>query len=330
MNSLQNIFDIVVISGPKVIVRNKTPDWLRQFANSYGLLNLCILVAGLIGNVLTLLALKFDSKCRVSTRYLMAALALADTMSLFRTANSVAASFNRVNIERLSNISLKLYYFGIQTTNDISKLILLILALERLYVIFYPIKASTQKSNKPALLALLSAILLSVTKNGCTLWRYGVTYKGKVYIKYPYNPRIYEYISYSFSTFIILLLIVFNITIIVGIKNNHKNMKQFQETKPERSANEVYRKSLSATKMVFGVSVWFLLSHTPIAIYMILNLTNNLKYLKSTHDGRMIHLAISLSFILLKETNNAINFYVYMMASSNFRRVVFGMLCCKK
>ena len=329
MNSLQNVTDVAVIVGPKVIL-NKTPDWFKQFANSYGSFNLCILVTGLIGNVLTLFALKFDSKCRISTRCLMAALALADTMSLFRVANAVAASFYKVTIEKVSNVSIKLSYFGIQTTNDISKLVLLILAIERLYVIFYPFKASTQKSNKPVLLALLLVILLSVTKNGCTLWRYGITYKRKLYIKYPYNQHIYEYVSYSFSTFIIMLLIILNTTIITGIKNNHQTMKKFLETKRKQTSNEIYRKSLSATKMVFGVSIWFFLSHTPISVYMILNLTNNLKYLKSTHYGRLIHLVISLSFFLFRETNNAINFYVYMMASSNFRRTVFGMFCCKK
>ena len=305
------------------------PAWFYTFAEFYGCFNICIVVVGLIGHILTLSTLKFDKKSKLSTRLLMAALVVTDSFSLIRSLSGFTSKYYRFSLQNISPLTVKLYYFGLQASNEGSKLILLILALERFYVVYRPMKASFQNLTKPSMLGLLAAVFVAVGKNAIILWRGYEVVNGKRQITYPYNAKLFEYASYLVSTIYILLIIVVNVSILLIITKTQKKMKAFQDGGNEAQQSAVYRKSIAATKMVFGNSVFVFLFQTPIAIFMIVHLSGNLRHMSATASGKLERTTIALALTQLRELKYALNFYIYVLVSTNFRKVVINMFRSK-
>lgn len=151
-----------------------------------------------------------------------------------------------------------------------------------------------------------------------------VTYVCNVsYEKYPFYFKnfytkwdIYHAVIYGALPFI--LVFTSNIIIIAKLIKRHRKMIKYKDTNRKlldpKAGGDPLIKPFQLTFMLLTVSFAFLILTSPISIYMAFIYGN----IKSVRESKRELIKVILRYIAY--FNNAINFYIYLTTSSEFRR----------
>lgn len=313
-----------------------------------------IITFGLIGNAFILMIfLRKRTKKRFSSNaFCFCALAISDSIAL---VFMLMRSMLKLHILNNLTLSCKLIKFIYHVSLQISSWCLVLLTLDRLIAVMFIFKYN-KWSKKFHVVFILIAIVMSIilinlhlvifvkselkqediydyttTKRSILIRSTTTTVKPvkfkpkftcgvdssafPFYSKYIYTKwDIYHAIIYGALPFILILTA--NIIIILKLtflKNVNFIKTQMGSTKSLDKIDQSFR-SMQVTIMLLSVALVFLIFTSPISIYMTIFYQN----LASVKESKKEYIKAVLRYI--GYFNNAINFYVYICLSSEFRK----------
>lgn len=317
-----------------------------------------LLSFGLVGNALIILVFAFASK-RTKSRprlssngFCFVALAISDSLALIFM---VARSLLTLNVIQNFIVACKLIKFFYHITLQISSWSLMLLTLDRLIAVVFIFKYDGWSRRNVPLKLFIGICALIVLINShlpifVTSQVGGEDFETALFTTklYPnYRPRrttptpkflpnyicsvdnsrfpfynryiytkwdIYHAVIYGLVPFVVIL--ASNLVIVYKLVENRKLIRTSKAT-------DGSFKSVQVTLMLLSVAFVFLLFSGPISIYMTFIYHNLVKM----RESRRTFIRVVLVYIAY--FNNAINFYVYLALSSEFRRAFWRMISCK-
>ena len=282
----------------------------------------CIL-AGTVGNVLTLITVTSNRCEKNSFVVYLGALAVADTASLyFVTLNDWL--FYAFNIDiMLSAVSCKMLGFMIYVCKMCSSLLIATLSTDRMLCSCFPLKREQFGSQKLAMIVISISLGFVLMINVHELYGFklitidNITFCG--YVDNSYATFFDVYFTWvDTSIYFVLptiIIIVANILTVRGVINSTKRTHHVMNEATVRSRT---RNSRQMTVMAFAVSAAFLLLTSTIGILNIIR-----PYVFS--DAELFYANSDLGFLvrtiasILAYLDFAINFFLYVLSGRRFR-----------
>jgi hypothetical protein len=294
-----------------------------------------IIFIGIMLNFLTILVLVRRKFGTSSTRILLISLALFDTGALCAYSRRWILLAFMIDVRTLTNASCPLHVYVTYVTSYCSSWTIALLTLERVVSVVHPLKArvicTTQWtvvtiSITYSFIFILCAHILRYFKISSLV---GVCIAGKLYSDYSYDTyrtfwiSIWHWIDLLvYACIPIIIIITCNALIVYKVKRSQR-----LQSRGSRSAVEGQPSQLtSITYMLVTVSVAFVLLTLPSSVYMIYKAT--LGMYKTFHQFAIHDLIFATTF-LISTCNNAINFLLYCVSGTQFRREVYLMFRLK-
>ena len=279
-----------------------------------------IILLGTVGNGLSLAVMLRKALRRSTTSLLLAALAVVDTSVLYvlMLPYWLADQLHFI-LRDTSPVTCKLHDYVSRVLSQLSPWIIVLVAVERLVVVFVPHKAH--------LLLTRRRVAASIAVTGCTLGAANLQYLwmfsyidvkgegGRCVVNQNVSNLLLEVSSILNAVLASFLpaaiLVVSNVAIVVKIARERRNVNR------ERPMN-----SSGMTAMLVAVSVLFIVTTVPVQIIVMLSAyISNYKILDSDVTYNIM--------LMFDYINYAINFLLYCVSGSRFRREAIAMLTCR-
>ena len=291
-----------------------------------------IILAGTVGNVLTLFTITNRRIRKNSFDVYLCALAIADTASLYvSTLNSWLFFGFDIDI-MLSTISCKILGFLHHVFKMWSPLLVAALSTDRMLCICFPQKRDMLSTPKAAMIVISTILSFVIMVNVHEL--YGFTL---IVIE---NATVCGYIDTSYSKFydvyftwvdtslyFILPTIVIIVANILTVREVIDSTKRVGHAMDIPAVRNRIRNQRQLIFMAVAVSVAFLLLTSPFAILTIIRpyVFNDSEVFYPTSD---IEIIVTTIAGILGYLNFAINFFLYFISGSRFREDLKAACCC--
>ncbi|XP_053397965.1 probable G-protein coupled receptor B0563.6 [Mercenaria mercenaria] len=280
-----------------------------------------LLVFGTAGNVTSIVILMQRKNRISSTARFLTALAVCDTLSLLVTVsrNWPIVMFD-VSIAHTSPIACKCYGFLVYFSSETSSWFIVAITVERFVCIFCPHRTkqicSLQRSNTVIMCIFTALFLFNVhLLFGMSIGENSKCYPtGDMYAEFYF--KIWPIVKISVASIIpFLIVFVGNTSIMIKMRRRERSFRN-QNVKSSR---------LMVTLVLLNVV--FLVCITPMALFMLF-LGKRYLNLGDTHEDAVVLLLWSVVNVLYF-TNNAVNFLLYFLSGSRFRKEVRNLCCVK-
>ena len=303
-----------------------TPYWAGWYIHLIWLP--IIIPVGIIGNLLSFIVMMQRQNRRVSCCLYMAALAVSDSVALFRKGYEwliymFGKPYVQIECQILAYIGLGSVQYGI--------FLVLGMTVDRVLAIRFPWKARiycTTFRAKLTILIRLIAVCLYNLPNFVTARPMGnPSYTCSTYVvPLPYI-EVYLWATALLNFFVPLTsLVVMNIMILSAIRNRMKRLKVNQEDQsPTKGKKENIKRNRQLSIMLCLVGTFFLLLNAPQCIRLITY------HIVNKWESPYTYAVFNLVFHLANKTyytNNGINFFLYCMGGSKFRESLRELCCC--
>ncbi|CAH1789963.1 unnamed protein product [Owenia fusiformis] len=312
-----------------------------------------VLLVGLIGNLLSILVLRCTSMKRAASSVYLTALAVSDlTLLLISLSNDWVAYMFDFDIQTVHTWSCKIHTFLVYMFTDISAWMLVCVSLERVTMVYWPIRVKTIFSPCRIMVSIITMVALLCVVNIQWLFTLVVreTIPGEmmslvheslqiedaqteeeivcIYKEGTENFRSYywPWIDACIASFIpFTILIICNALIVAKLSKSKKFRKE--STNERRGKNNNATRSI--TIMLIVTSFMFLILTAPFVIYLII-------WQKDTKNGyasmtELIHSELMTSiFDMFIYCNSAINFILYCLSGKMFREALAELFCGKQ
>ncbi|XP_053386545.1 C-C chemokine receptor type 1-like [Mercenaria mercenaria] len=284
-----------------------------------------LLVFGTIGNLMTVIVLMQRKNRNSSLAKYLSALAVADLIVLWMALprNWLNNGFDvdlRPFSEFVCKVQLFLVYFGSQN----SALLVVLVTVERFLCAWLPLKVKRICTARNANIVIISVATSLTLLNSHLLFGMGLT-KGN--ICYPSNEsyayflfNIWSLISlFGFSLTPLLVLVVLNTAIIVQIlmvRRKSQTQVAPETVTPIAMARKIKNRQITA--MLITLNIVFMVCVTPLLCFLIFYTDWVLSH-ETNHSDGVLELVWSI-FNALFYTNNAVNFILYLLSRSAFRK----------
>lgn len=288
-----------------------------------------------MGNLLSFAVMVQRTMRASSTAFYMASLALADSVVLLvGCLRRWVIEVFEVDLLNESPAACYIVNFLQYWSFDVAVWILVIMTMDRVFVVTSPLKAQVYATRRRAAIALT---IVMIVCGGVNLhFFFTTTYKENVCAAKEEHMDFFKHTwswvdatVYSFLPFILLLIM--NIIIIVALAQadskkrkmtNHFKVKRSQE---QRNAINSHR----LTIMLLTITCAFILLTAPAMVIHILREKGQPYFnLNQPTDMAKYILTRQISRILLY-TNHSINFFLYCVTGTKFRRELAAMLRCQ-
>ncbi|XP_076437971.1 thyrotropin-releasing hormone receptor-like [Babylonia areolata] len=294
---------------------------------------------GLLGNSLNMVVLTRRSM-NTSTSCYLAALAAFDMVYLLC---SLTLSFKHYSYLHRNALYVHWFPYGRVLSDmaaNVSVLLTVTFTVERYIGVCHPIKGRLLCTPQRARVVIALVVLVAVV---CTLPELfemevggclggGGSYPTTQYTPFAtsqlYQIGYYWFIATLFTFLPLLLLCVFNGILIFSLFKaaELRTRMTFVTSHPTQGAGGS-REQHWITKMLVTVVLVFILCQLPGAILLLVWAYNDLAHVEVSARGKnQIYMAANVTNLLL-QTNAAINFLLYSVTSSKFRRVFCRTLC---
>ena len=277
-----------------------------------------ILTMGTIGNILTLCVLLRTTFSKKSFAVFLRALAVADTLCMWLDTRTMDLfyfdGFARTVISTGMEWQCRFHVFGWAPVCVISSWMLVLVTIERAIIVYRPHQASVHCTYPKAVAAVVFVWLLWTCVGA--IYSLTATFKDICYdslIKFSVAIVLYIFLPY-------IIIVTCNIMIIVRL---HKARKARVEITPSGSRLKTYSTNISV--MLVTNSFMFVGLTLPRVIFLMLNL----KW--------PIPLAVLQVCEFMRRSNHAVNFLLYCVSGTLFRREaklmfreIFGRFTCRK
>lgn len=289
-----------------------------------------MIALGTVGNIFCIVTLLRKNLRQQTTVIYLVALLLNDLIVLYSglLRHWIIQSFD-VDVRLLSELSCKLHIWVVYMSLDTSGWILVVVTLERVALVRFP-HASKARCNRTVAGCILG-VLIGTTMLINSHLMFGIgdvtnTESNKTVFEHCYYENdsykrfyldIWPWIDLAkFNAIPFLLILIGNVIIITSVVKNHQKLKR--TVVPQGTRNRM-RKVNSMTATLIVLNTAFLLSTTPISLY--------LAFYKEWSANASHHTIARLTLFwaganLLMYSNNTLNFLFYCVSGGNFRKEI--------
>ena len=285
-----------------------------------------LFVVGIVGNIFTVIIMRDEEFKKNVTSYILIALALSDLIVNFMypfNKQFVRTLIGR-DIRALSTFGCHFFFSLWRTVKMSTSWLVLLISVERFIAVVYPFKAVKWIVKSRVLLAISTIYVILGIYN--SYWS-SVTDR----IVGPYclpNTRPAEALQLSYILILLgnivyspvpcVILFITTSIIVHALRRSHAKRKHLTSEQAQQQDN-----TSRITGMLLGVCIAFLILVTPITIGHLLSIFAGINILFSTDPSVTIYRELAQ---LMEQTNHSINFFLYVVSSSEFRRVLWDLL----
>ncbi|XP_050407375.1 FMRFamide receptor-like [Patella vulgata] len=302
--------------------------WAAYYINLYYLW--VIFAIGFPGNLASFITILRMPPLTSSTAY-VAVLAAVDTLAIIDKL--LFHQLTLYDIQMGDTGCRILYYFG-SFFAMYANWILVAMTIERFMAIWLPLKVGNYCDGKKAamIMAIMALVLLiadlqffwSATQNVGKDGSVDCSFKQE-YLQF-INLYWYWIDGALYAILPCILLFVFNLLIIFGIRRSGKIQKELTNSKSDQMA-EKFRQLRQITIMLVVVSIVFVLLTIPNCLFFIVK--PYWTYQENSYEHAQYLLTNQLIFVL-SDSNHAVNFYLYFLSGKRFRRRFFDTVLCRR
>ena len=286
-----------------------------------------LLVAGICGNSLTIMVTTGRHYRRSSHSLYLTAMAVADIMFLLAytlTKTQIHDLFG-LDIRSVTIPGCKFFYFFYRATRTVSSSLVVLIAIERFIVVWFPLRAKLLSTRRAAMTAIICVIVgCSIISGVRTLTVNVKNEKCLPVVMTPYNKRIKEVCSAVGMTLrtIIPAVTLLLLTPLIVVKLFHQRYLR-RKMSNINHPDETYH----VTLMLVSVIIAFYILIMPFCIGKHLLLYANINIVSSslTWARNMNELQQ-----ICEQINCVINFLLYVMVSASFRQHFYAIIRCQK
>ena len=303
-----------------------------------------LIILGSVGNCLSILVLTRRCIRSSTTALYLTVLAFSDLFVLYTgLLRQWLIYLFEVDVREVSEFGCKLNIWLVYSSLDFSAWILIVVTLERVISAWFPHNAKTLCTKKWAISLLVAVAVFILLLNAHLLYGmvfiYSVTKDGRqdvekcIEINEDYRnffnvswPWI-DFCAFCFIPFTVL--VIGNALILFKVLKSHRKVKSrvvpsIHSGNRATATSKHVSKQSSMTAMLFTLNVVFLLSTSPISIY-------NIGY-PYWSENVSAHKIAQLDFWwaivnMLMYMNNSLNFLLYCLSGTKFRREVVQIFC---
>ena len=286
-----------------------------------------IIAVGIPGNILTIIVMRQKKFRAQNLSVLLLHFSLSDTFWLvFLPLKDVYEMLTGISIQNLTVISCKLVTTIIWIFNTMSNWILVAITLERALCILVPhrYKVLCNKTREKILLLLIIAIVVAHASHGlvtlglrtfgprvvCTgLEEYDWFY---IHLKPQLQVVLTSFVPFTF-------IFICNLAIIFSVKRaNFKRKETLKSTNSDTQTNAM-------VGMLLSITFAFIVLQGPLAGYLISlkSAEEIVKFIQFDTPG-------SLTAFVMNSLSYGINFYLYIITGTIFRKEVMNIIECRR
>lgn len=313
-------------------------DDLRVAHTIFGYVSPVVIFVCVFGNTLSLAVLQSKYFRRAPSSFVLSALALVDTGVLLTglSRNWISAITNgRVDIRQLSLVNCKIHFFFTYFLKQLSPWTLVLMTIERLVSVISPMKAREICSRRRMVIAwfvivaglfalnsyafvILGEVTRPVVRGGVATLEKSCFYKWEEFyfarFILPWIDMVFGSIAPAIIIFTLNIIIVYNV-----VRASRNRSEQMSATGGEDTTQ-------SLTAMLIAISIVFLVTTTPATIYIAGLPLWPYTTRREQYRRNVAYTAVILIFYF----NNCLNFFLYCLSGSEFRRALVAVLCCRK
>ena len=279
-----------------------------------------ILALGLTGNMLSFVVLLHKSLRKSSSTFLLCSLAITDNIVLIvlMMKSWLLAAFN-IAMGTGSSVACKIVMFSLYLGSHMSSWTLVLVAIERLISVSWPLRAFQYCSRRRMIIAWVVLLIFFAFINGHIFFtadiilfeQQTVCIFDVKYFHFAYE--VLPWIDMCIMTLTLIVLLFCNILIII-ILTKAKRRRDGDMISNDNQAHNDHVKDI--TMMLLSVSFFYMLTTTPLMIYLL-----DMGWDVSPSLDAMV---VTI-FELLYCTNNSMNFFLYVLSGSRFRQTLINM-----
>ncbi len=277
-----------------------------------------LLIVGTAGNLSAVVMLRPGLRKLTTSLYLLV-LAVVDTLLLYTgLLRSWILHLSGVDVRDVSTAGCRVYLFVVYVSTHLEAWILVCVAIERMVAVFFPHRAKQifTRNFAAGQMAIMGTVLAIVNCHFC--WMYELVDGDCTMIDHDHYKRysgIFNWVDLSLASLLpFLIMLVANTAI--GVKLISADRKR--KARLHRGTDT---KLTSMTAILFSISLVFLLTTAPVAVFI--NVYH--KWYTGTTDSYARMTLASAILDLLLYTNYSINFLLYCVSAPRFRRELVGM-----
>ena len=274
-----------------------------------------IIVVGALGNILTILVYSRKSFSKLSTKNTWRILATVEIFNVLQLTKHFAKNTFAFNINKVSNFTCKLFvYFSY--FNSIPAWLLTYLSIER-FLMIRSFHRLHKISIKYQTLIITFCIFWDLVIFSPILILYYVDYENKTTCRIIKGYESFDIFFYCFDTFnstILPFLIMFlcYLFLIRSVFKSRQKMTRFARETTASFSNHKHRRDIQfSTTLILSNFLFFILNF-PIILKLIFNPLDS--------DSLLYHFLGDLYYI-----SYTVNFFIYLITNSNFRREFLQM-----
>ena len=282
-----------------------------------------IVLTGLVGNVLTLITVLNKHSKKTSFTVILAALAICDSAYLVYMCQSWLRIAFEVYLENSGVLGCKLAFYLAYTLPHISVWLVTVLAAERTFSVYFPLKVKTFCVTKTGVIIVASVIALFTVADlhllfGFTLAE-GQNATGTVCTFTSHGYKNFFYLVYTW----IDLVIGFILPAATSLSFNIITVVRFRKSALSAKKRETMKQLIIITCLV---STTFIVLYFPALLYQIIRpYIFDLK--TDQYYGNSIDEAVDSLFLNLINLSHAVNFLLYVFSGKRFRKELRQALC---
>ncbi|XP_069117061.1 growth hormone secretagogue receptor type 1-like [Argopecten irradians] len=288
------------------------------------------LLLGLTGNCLTVIIMTGRRYAHLTSRLLLIALAVSDSVLLLtQPLNKIfVIELTGIDLRAFSDVGCKIYFVLFKTGKMTSSWFVVLLCFERFVAVWFPFRAKAICTQRNTILSIICVYAVIGTYN--SVWSPWSTIINDRCHPDAYNASDPEDKA-AFGRFLVwgCSLYSFIPTVIMMILTP-LIIKKLLEHKKKRKAIASIKKKVEETKitaMLLGIVTAYIILILPVTFLHITSFLIGVKAFGENPNGFLIFRDVTQ---ILEQVNYAINFFLYVTTSQQFRKGLVDLLSCKK
>ena len=290
------------------------------------------LVIGVIGNVTSIFVLSRRRMCYTTTSVYLRFLAVTDSAVLLASVlRGIIRNYVSFDIRDLNMVLCKTHRWFGSGSASLSTWFVCAITFDRLILLKYPIWAKCHCTRRLALIVgvILSLLTFAIHSHFIFLMELktvhysenGTNITQTAFFKCSYKSAGYKtfvrriwpiYVILAYNIIPAIWLITCNIVLVRHLTGRNRARQERRKLKKTQSQKDLR----SITKMLVAISVFFIVAITPVCTYLVI-----LSYLVDSSPSSVAKKALAEAIVkLILYSNNAVNFILYCLTGSVFRK----------
>ncbi|XP_060075405.1 lysophosphatidic acid receptor 6-like [Ylistrum balloti] len=288
------------------------------------------LLLGLTGNGLTIIIMTTRRYAHLTSRLLLMALAISDSLLLLtQPLNKIfVIRLTGIDLRALSEAGCKIYFVFFKTGKMTSSWFVVLLCVERFVAVWFPFRAKRICTQRNTILSIISVYIFIGTYN--SIWSpWSTIVNGKCHPD-AYNASDPEDRA-TFGRFLIGGCSIYSfIPAVIMVILTPLIIKKLLDHKKKRNAIASNKNKVEETRitaMLLGIVTAYIILILPVTFLHVISFLLGVRAFGQNPNGFLIFRDVTQ---ILEQVNYAINFFLYVTTSQQFRQGLMDLLCCRR